>query len=108
MIRMFGIFDLREDTNEAEFAIAYEAFSQHLQENSLLASWEFMVRKPHDGYDSHPPEQSCLVEMTFLDAEQSQKCWDYLEARKGPVDVLHNKMISQTINEKFALYEVIK
>ena len=56
MILRHGLFALKDGCDQAGFQWAFEAFSQHLQEQALLVGCRFMRQERHDGYNRRPPE----------------------------------------------------
>lgn len=65
-------------------------------------------RRPHDNYESNPPELSFIVELDFADEDQAERCWDYIEDPTSAGQPVHHAMISLMGNYWFALYEDLR
>lgn len=106
-VTMYGIFALRDGCTADGFRTAFDAFSQHLKETGFLESWRFLVREPHSGYDARPPDVGFLVEMTFRDADQAERCYAYVEEDREPLQTLHRNVNRQSVDTHFALYREV-
>ncbi|MEM9774393.1 MAG: DUF6614 family protein [Chloroflexota bacterium] len=107
MVTMHGFFDLHEGNDESEFKKTYQAFGDYLIENNLITGHKVMRRSYHAGYDSGAPETRFYVSMDFIDLEQANACWDYIEERQMNSHVLHRNVYAQIRNASFFLSEDI-
>ncbi|WP_282604406.1 DUF6614 family protein [Pelagibius sp. Alg239-R121] len=103
MIVMHGLFGLKDDCDEVQFRDSFDAFSGHLKQLNLLITWRFMRQEPHDGYNRRPPEAPYYVSMEFLDNDQAEACWAYVEQDEEPLKSLHRAMNRQVQNTQFFL-----
>lgn len=104
-VRMQGFVDLKPSMTEAAFRTAFDVFSQGLCDRNLATGWELTQRRPHHGYDSTPPPQVWLLTVLFNDADQTESCWDFIEARDPNFAPLHDGLNRQVTNATFALYD---
>ena len=104
-VRMLGFVDLKPSVTEAAFRTAFDAFSQGLVDRNLATGWRLTRRHPHHGYDSGPPPQTWLLATLFLDADQAEACWDFIEVRDAAFAPLHDNLNRQVTNATFALYD---
>jgi uncharacterized protein DUF6614 len=103
MIVLHGLFELKDGCGEVEFRRAFDAFSIHLQQQTLLVGWRFMRRKPHEGYDRLPPATPYYVSVEFSDRAQAEACWAYVEEDAEPLSALHRAVNSKVRNASFFL-----
>lgn len=108
MITMHGFFDLKEGQSEAAFAQAYEAFAAHLLLQKLIVASRTMRRRPDANYDSSPPETKYYINMDFIDMEQAQACWDYIEDEATASTKLHRNVYGRIKDYAFFLSEDIE
>ena len=103
MIVLHGLFELKDGYLERDFRDAFDAFAQHLRDQSLLVEWRFMRQEEHEGYNRRPPETPHYIAMEFTDRTQSEACWDYVEKDEEPLKSLHRAMNRQVTNTRFFL-----
>ncbi len=104
-VRMLGFVDLNPGLTEAAFRPAFDVFTQGLIARDMATGWELTRRHPHHGYGSTPPAQTWLLTTRFRDAEQTEACWDFIEARNADFAPLHDNLNRQVTNTAFALYD---
>ena len=107
MVTMHGFFDLKSNIDEAEFKRAYDAFGDYLIGCKLITDHKAMRRSYDDNYDSSPPHTKYYVSMDFIDLDQSQNCWDFIEKHDETSAKLHRSVFSKIKNYSFFLSEDI-
>lgn len=94
-------FEVKPDTEEAEFAEAVARFLDHMKAEGRIATWRMMRCKLGLRPD-HFPEFLILVETE--DLAQLDKAFTAAAAREGKTDELHFAANAMVQNVKFALY----
>ena len=107
MVTMHGFFDLKDSVSERAFKQAYDAFGDYLIECNLITGHKAMLRSYDDNYDSSPPETKYYVSMDFIDLDQSQNCWDFIEQHDQKSAKLHRDVFSKIKDYSFFLSEDI-
>ena len=100
---MHGMFDLKDGIQEGEFRQSFDLFSQHLCEKELALTYRFMRHQAHDGYNADPPAMQYYVAVEFVDTDQAERCWDYIQKNSAPVHSLHTAVFSKIQNSRFFL-----
>lgn len=104
MIVLHGLFDLRLGVSVEDFRSAFQAFHGHLRTKHFVRSARFMRHEPHGGYDSSPPKTAFYIAMEFVDREQAERCWSYVEADREPLHTLHSSMNKLVQTARFFFY----
>lgn len=104
MITMHSFFDLHTHRSASEFHSYINDLSNHLIEKGLLLSHRFMKHQAHDGYNANEPASYYYHAMNFLDMDQAERCWSYIEEDAEPVKALHGKIKTSVLNTSFSLY----
>ena len=102
-IIMHGLFDLKDDVEEAAFRQAFELFAEHLKDNRMVISSRFMRHQAHDGYNAREPLTEYYVSIEFEDMGQAEACWAYVQANDEPLKSLHSAVFSKVCNSSFFL-----
>ncbi len=108
MIVMHSLFDLDESCTESEFQFNIDELGKHLTNKNLLISSRLMRQQAHPGYNAEAPSTSYYLAMEFIDMQQAEKCWSYIEGDTEPVSSLHNLIKKNVCNSSFFLYRDIK
>ncbi len=103
MIVLHGLFELKDGYGDTDFRDAFDAFANHLRNQSLLLEWRFMRQEAHEGYNRRPPEAPNYIALEFADKTQSEACWAYVENDEEPIRSLHRRMNRQITNASFFL-----
>ena len=103
MIVMHSTFNLLDGQQADEFKSVFDAFAAHLHEKRLVTGWRYMQRAPHDGYNADMPEGQHYLMTEFIDMEQAQACWDYVEEDSEPIASLHRDVRTRITNSSFYL-----
>jgi len=103
MILMHGLFDLKDGVEEGEFCQDFELFSNHLRDVRLVVGGRFMRHQAHDGYNAREPSTEYYVSVEFVDMDQAEACWDYVEKNDEPLKTLHGAVFSKIRNSAFFL-----
>ncbi len=104
MILLHGLFDLRPKPSDAQFRAAFPAFHDHLRSERLAVSARFMRHEPHSEYNARPPEMEFYIAIEFVDKEQAERCWSYVEASDEPLHTLHSRVNRLIQKASFFLY----
>lgn len=103
MIIMHGMFDLADDVEEGAFHDSFVSLSEYLQGAGMCLSARCMRHQPHDGYNANGPLTKYYISIKFLDMDQAEQCWDYIEDNREPMKSLHQAVFSKVQNTAFFL-----
>lgn len=94
-------FDLKADTNEANFATALGLFLDHLENERMIETWRMMRCKLGLRFDGL---SEFLVLVETEDLAQLDRAFKATAAREGMTDELHFSANEMVQGVKFALY----
>ncbi len=94
-------FDLKPETEEADFASSLARFLNHMREQNTISSWR-MSRCKLGFRPNELPEFHVIIETKNL--EQLDRAFQLAISNQNETDRLHFDVNSKVTNLKFALY----
>jgi hypothetical protein len=92
---LHSLFELNEGVSEAEFATAFRAFFDHLQEKGFATGCRVMRRKTLEGFGRPLPSFTYYAAIEFHGLDAEQACYDYVAENAPPIRALHQAMNSK-------------